>query len=300
MLSTIRRPVAGLAVLLTAALAVSACGDSAKSATGPSAAPSKSNSKVAAEVPSRVKAKGTLMVATDATYPPNEFIAPDGHTVIGWDPELIKALGAAMGLKVKVVNASFDSILPGLASGKYDIGMAGFTDTKEREKTVDFVTYFSAGTSLYVKTQGGPSISTLSDLCGRKVAVEKGTVQQDYATGQSKKCKAAGRLGVDVLTFPDQNGANLALSSGRAEVGMADSPPAAWLAKQSGGRLKVVGKPFGTAPYGVAIPKGTGMPQPVLDALKAVMANGAYDAILRKWGIQDGAIHDPAINGAHG
>jgi polar amino acid transport system substrate-binding protein len=58
--------------------------------------------------------------------------------------------------------------------------------------------------------------------------------------------------------------------------------------------------PFGTAPYGVAIPKGTGMPQPVLDALKAVMANGAYDAILRKWGIQDGAIHDPAINGAQG
>jgi polar amino acid transport system substrate-binding protein len=178
--------------------------------------------------------------------------------------------------------------------------MAGFTDTKEREKTVDFVTYFSAGTSLYVKAQGGPAINTLSDLCGRKVAVEKGTVQQDYATGQSKKCKTAGRPAVDVLTFPDQNGANLALSSGRGEVGMADSPVAAWLAKKSGGRLTVAGKPFGTAPYGVAIPKGTGMPQPVLDALKVAMANGAYDAILRKWGIQDGAIHDPVINGAQG
>jgi polar amino acid transport system substrate-binding protein len=247
-----------------------------------------------------VKAKGTLTVATDATYPPNEFVAGDGHTVIGWDPELINALGASMGLKVKIVNAPFDSILPGLASGKYDIGMAGFTDTKEREKTVDFVTYFSAGTSLYVKTQGGPAISTLSDLCGRKVAVEKGTVQQNYATGQSKKCKAAGRPAVDVQTFPDQNGANLALSSGRADVGMADSAPAAWLTKQSGGRLKVVGKPFGTAPYGVAVPKGTGMPKPVLDALKVTMANGTYGAILRKWGIQDGAIHHPVINGAQG
>jgi polar amino acid transport system substrate-binding protein len=300
MLATMRRPVAGFAVLITAALAVSGCGDSAKSATGPSAAPSKSNSKVVAEVPARVKAKGTLTVATDATYPPNEFVAGDGHTVIGWDPELINALGASMGLKVKIVNAPFDSILPGLASGKYDIGMAGFTDTKEREKTVDFVTYFSAGTSLYVKTQGGPAISTLSDLCGRKVAVEKGTVQQNYATGQSKKCKAAGRPAVDVQTFPDQNGANLALSSGRADVGMADSAPAAWLTKQSGGRLKVVGKPFGTAPYGVAVPKGTGMPKPVLDALKVTMANGTYGAILRKWGIQDGAIPHPVINGAQG
>jgi polar amino acid transport system substrate-binding protein len=298
--STIRRPVAGLAVLLAAALAVSGCGDSARSNTGPSAAPSKANSKVVAEVPARVKAKGTLTVATDATYPPNEFIAPDGHTVIGMDPDLIKALGATMGLKVKVVNAPFESILPGLASGKYDIGMAGFTDTKEREKTVDFVTYFSAGTSFYVNTRGGPAINSLADLCGHKVAVEKGTVQADDATAQSKKCTAGGRPAVDVLTFPDQNGANLALSSGRAEVGMADSPPAAWLTKKSGGRLKVVGQPFGTAPYGVAIPKGTGLPRPLLDALKAAMADGTYDAILRKWGIENGAIHDPVINGAGG
>jgi polar amino acid transport system substrate-binding protein len=79
---------------------------------------------------------------------------------------------------------------------------------------------------------------------------------------------------------------------------MADSPPAAWLTKKSGGRLKVVGRQYGTAPYGVALPKGTGMPQPVLDALKAAMADGTYDAILRKWGIQSGAIHDPVINGA--
>jgi polar amino acid transport system substrate-binding protein len=300
MRSTIRRPVSGLAVLAAAALAISGCGDTAKSNTRPAAAPSKANGKVAAEVPARVKAKGTLTVATDATYPPNEFIAPDGHTVIGMDADLINALGATMGVKVKVVNASFESILPGLASGKYDIGMAGFTDTKAREKTVDFVTYFSAGTSFYVRSQGGPAINTLADLCGRTVAVEKGTVQADDAAAQGKRCKAAGKPAVEVLTFPDQNGANLALSSGRAEVGMADSPPAAWLTKQSGGRLKVVGRAYGTAPYGVALPKGSGMPQPVLDALKAAMADGTYDAILRKWGIQSGAIHDPVVNGAQG
>src|SRR5665213_1101755 len=92
------------------------------------------NKKVAAEVPAAYKTKGTLTVAADATYAPNEFIASNGKTVIGMDADLAKALGIVMGLKVKVVNATFDSIIPGLASHKYDIGMSSFTDTKAREK----------------------------------------------------------------------------------------------------------------------------------------------------------------------
>jgi len=104
-----------------------------------------SNSAVAALVPAALKSKGTLTVAADATYAPNEFIAPDGHTVIGMDADLMQAIATAMGLKIKIVNATFDSIIPGLASGKYDVGASSFTDTKEREKTVDFVDYLTAG-----------------------------------------------------------------------------------------------------------------------------------------------------------
>ena len=170
--------------------------------------------------------------------------------------------------------------------------MSSFTDTKAREKVVDFVTYFSAGTSFYVKTDGGPAITGLSDLCGHTVAVEKGTTQETDATAQSVKCKAAGKKGVNVLTFPDQNGANLALTSGRAQVGMADSPVAAYQVKQSNGQFKLVGQPYGTAPYGIAIPKGNGMAQPILDALKELMANGTYNAILTKWGIASGRDHE--------
>ena len=117
-------------------------------------------------------AGGTLVVATDATYAPNEFIGTDGKTVSGMDPDLAAALGSALHRKVKVVNATFDAIIPGLASGKYDLGMSSFTDTKAREKVVDFVTYFSAGTSFYVKASGGPTINSLADLCGHSVAVE--------------------------------------------------------------------------------------------------------------------------------
>jgi len=249
----------------------------------------------AATVPSKYK-KG-LKVAADATYAPNEFIASNGHTVVGMDADLAKAIGGVLHVKVTVVNATFDSIIPGLAAGKYDLGMSSFTDTKAREKVVDFVTYFSAGTSFYGKG-GGSTIGSLGALCGHTVGVEKGTTQQDDSTAQNAKCKKAGKKGVTVSTFPDQNGVNLALSSGRVQVAMADSPVAAYQVKQSHGQFRLMGKPYGTAPYGIAIPKKSGLAQPILSAVKTLMKDGKYMKILRKWGIQAGAIHNPKINGA--
>jgi polar amino acid transport system substrate-binding protein len=285
-----------LAIMAAAALSVGACGDDNSSSS--SADTTATASKAAADVPAAIKSKGTLRVAADATYAPNEFIGPDGKKVVGMDADLADAIAASLGLKAKVVNATFDAIIPGLASHKYDLGMSSFTDTKERERTVDFVTYFSAGTSFYVKSDGGPTITTLADLCGHKVAVEKGTTQADDVAAQEHKCAKDGKPSPKLLVFPDQNGANLALSSGRADIGMADSPVAAYQVKQSDGAFKLGPKPYGTAPYGIAIPKDTGMAKPVLAALKALMADGTYKKILDKWGIASGAISDPVINGA--
>ena len=288
-------------LLALAATVVAGCGSSKKSSTAATLSTSTSTSvsssgggELASEVPAKFKGK-TLVVAADATYAPNEFVGPNGKTVEGMDVDLADAIGKELGTPVKVVNATFDSIIPGLAAGKYGLGISSFTDTKERQKTVDFVTYFSAGTSFYTKAQGGATVNSLADLCGKTVAVEKGTTQQTDAEAQSKKC---GSNAVKILTFPDQNGANLAISSGRAQVGMADSPVAAYQVKKSGGQFKLTGQPYGTAPYGIAIPKNTGLDKPILDAVKALMANGTYNQILSKWGIQSGAIKTPAINAA--
>jgi polar amino acid transport system substrate-binding protein len=285
--------------------AIGGCGSSSSSSSssasssGTTSTPAAgSNAAVAAEVPAAIKSKGTLTVAADASYAPNEFFAPDGHTVIGMDADLVKALGAVMGLKVNVVNVIFDSIIPGLAAGKYDLGASSFTDNKMREKTVDFVDYFSVGESFFTKSQGGTSVNTLPDLCGHTVAVEKGTVEKDDATGQSAKCTKAGKKAVTVLVFPDQNGANLALASGRAQLGFADSPIAGYQVKKTNGQFKLVGQTFGVAPYGLAIPKGNGLAKAVLDSVKALIANGQYTTILTKWGVQAGAITNPVINGA--
>lgn len=298
---------AGLAALALVVALAAGCGGSSKKASSTTTAATTTtattistpavDSTVAAQVPAKFKSK-TLIVAADATYAPNEFIGANGKTVEGMDPDLGKALAAVMGVKVKLVNASFDGIIPGLAAGKYDLGMSSFTDTKERQKTVDFVTYFQAGTSFYVKAAGGPTINSLADLCGHTVGVERGTTQASDATAQSGKCKSAGKSAVKVSVYPDQNAANLAISSGRAQVGMADSPVAAYIVKQSKGQFKLSGKSYNTAPYGIAIPKGNGMAKPILAALKVLMSDGTYKAILTKWGIQEGAITNPKINGA--
>jgi len=299
---------AGLTVLALVVVFTAGCGGSGKKAssttttaatttTATTISTPATDSTVAAQVPSKFKSK-TLVVAADATYAPNEFIGSNGKTVEGMDPDLGKALAAVMGIKVKVVNTSFDGIIPGLAAGKFDVGMSSFTDTKERQKTVDFVTYFQAGTSFYVKASGGPTINSLADLCGHSVGVERGTTQADDATKQSGKCKSAGKSGVKVSVYPDQNAANLSISSGRAQVGMADSPVAAYIVKQSNGQFKLTGKSYNTAPYGIAIPMGSGLTKPFLGALKVLMSDGTYKAILTKWGVEDGAITNPKINGA--
>lgn len=159
----------------------------------PASAPASTNTPTvdAAAVkllPASIRSAGTLKVAADASYAPDEFIAKDGKTVIGMDADLAKALGTVLGLKVTVSNVTFDAIISAIQNGRYDLGMSSFTDNTDREKQVNFVTYFSAGTSFYVKANGGPNIQTISDLCGHTVAVEAGTTEETDAKAQAKKC----------------------------------------------------------------------------------------------------------------
>jgi polar amino acid transport system substrate-binding protein len=308
-MGTRRRTFVALSSLLCV-LAVAACGSKSSSTTSvgsPATSPSNQSGASAAAVPavaklvpSAIKSKGTLTVAADASYAPDEFFAPDGKTVIGMDADLAKALGGVMGLKVSVVNATFDSIIPGLAAGKFDLGASSFTDTKEREKTVDFVDYANVGESFYTKAQGGTSISSINDICGKTVSVEKATTEQMDAQTQSGKCKKAGKPAVNVLVFPDQNGANLAVSSGRAQLGFADTPVAAYQVEKTSGQFKVVGSAYASAPYGLAIPKQTKLAPAVQAALKELISNGTYKTIMTHWGLNSIAIPAAAvkINGA--
>jgi polar amino acid transport system substrate-binding protein len=286
-----------------AVVVLAGCGSSSStssSSTGNAATPTTLaiDPSIAKQVPAVIKSKGVLNVATEAQYAPNEFIAPDGHTVIGMDADLMHSIASLMGLKVKLIDSNFETIIPGLASGRYDLGASSFTDTKEREKTVDFVTYFQAGITFYALSSSSAVVNAVGDLCGKTVALEKGTTEQEEATKQSATCTKEGKKAVKVLVFPGQNPVNLAVASGRAEMGMADSPVAAYQVKQSGGKFKELCKCYGFAPYGIAVPKKSGMTTPILAAVKELISNGTYTKILAKWGVGSGAITSPKIDGA--
>lgn len=304
--SVLRRPIVTAGVIALALGAAAACGSSSSggspsggSTVSPASSSAGTNAAAVSKVPAAIMSKGSLSVAADASYAPDEFLAADGTTVQGMDADLAQAIGKELGLTVKVENITFDSIIPGLVDGRYDLGMSSFTDTKAREQQVNFVTYFSAGTSFFEKSAGGPAVTGLDSLCGLKVSVESGTTEESDAKGQSKTCTTAGKAAVDVESFNTQNEANLALSSGRADVSMADSPVAAYQVKQSNGAFKLVGTPYGTAPYGIAVPKQDGtLDLAVQDALTALISDGTYSQILTKWGLTSGGITNPVINGA--
>jgi polar amino acid transport system substrate-binding protein len=263
------------------------------SANAPSVTPT-ADAALAAKVPDAVKADGVIKVGTDSTYAPNEFLASDGKTIQGFDVDLFNAVAAKLGLKAEFTTAPFDNIIPSVGSGKYEVGVSSFTINNDRKKQVDMVSYFSAGTQWAAKTG-----STLNpdDACGKKVAVQKGTVQVDDVTARSKKCTDAGKPAIKIDQYQGQDEATAAVVSGKDDAMLADSPVAAYAVKQTKEQLQLLGEIYDSAPYGYVVKKNQGeFAQALADALKAVIADGSYRAALEKWGVQQGAITDPQVN----
>lgn len=296
-----RLALGGLAVAL--ALATAACGDDDPSTIDPNASGSNTPSAtstvdaaLAAKVPADIKADGVIKVGTDSTYAPSEFLAEDGKTIQGFDVDLFNAVAAKLGLKAEYVTAPFDNIIPSVTSGKYEIGVSSFTVNKERLQTVDMVSYFSAGTQWGAKA-GSPA--TPDNACGLNVAVQKGTVQVDDLTAKSKACTDAGKNAIKIDQYQSQADATAAVVSGKSNAMLADSPVVAYAVKQTNGQLQLVGDIYDSAPYGYVVKKNNGeFAQAIADALKAIIADGSYNAALAKWGVEAGAITDPAVNPA--
>jgi polar amino acid transport system substrate-binding protein len=258
----------------------------------------KKDPMVAALVPASLKKQGYITAAMDATYPPDEFVAANGTTVIGMDADFNVALGAIMGVPWKSVNATFDTIIAGLQGNKFDAGNSSFTIRKSREKQVNFVSYFQAGEGFYVLKSSTLKLNGLLSLCGRTVAVETGTSEAADAQSTVKSCKTAHKTADTVLPYSNQSEANVAVSSGRAQIGFADSQVAGYIVVQSKGQFKLDGSAFEVAPYGFAFAKSSRLDIATLAAVKDLMKDGIYMKILDKWGVQAGAINDPKINPA--
>jgi polar amino acid transport system substrate-binding protein len=256
------------------------------------------NAAAAKLVPAAYK-HATLQVATDATYAPDEMMS--GSKVVGFDVNIIDAVAKTLGIKVQENNVSFDTIIAGMLANKYQIGNSSFTDTKAREKQVNFVDYFVAGEGVYVLKSSKATFSGLKSFCGHTVAVETSTTEQTDATNASKSC--TGGKKVTVLNFTTQTEANQAVLSGHATYGFLDSQIADYVVATSGGKFKSVGMAINVAPYGIATQKnakGLALAKAIRAALKVMIANGTYAAILKHFGVQAGAVaaSKVVLNGA--
>ncbi|MFF0877981.1 ABC transporter substrate-binding protein [Micromonospora aurantiaca (nom. illeg.)] len=287
--------VAGAAVLL---LSLAACGE--EESTGqPGGGPSVSSSvdaALAAKVPDAIKSDGKIVVGTDSTYAPAEFLDTDGKTVIGFDVELFTAVAAKLGLKAEFVSAPFGDIINGVNSGKYEAGVSSFTINDDRKAQANMVSYFQVGTQ-WVTKRGNPAGVALDNACGKKIAVQKDTVQVEDIQKRSKACTDAGKPAITIDQFPGQDAATAAVVSGKDDAMLADYPVGVYAVTQSNDALELLDKQYEAAPYGYVLAKEqTQLAEAVRDATKAVIADGSYKQVLDKWKVGDGAITDPAIN----
>jgi polar amino acid transport system substrate-binding protein len=282
------------------ALVLAACGgdgtEGGGTATTQGAAPAVDQA-LAAKVPAEIKSDGKILIGTDSSYAPNEFLDTDGKTVIGFDVDLFDAVAAKLGLQTEWQSAAFDAIIPGVLSGKYEIGVSSFTINDERKQQVNMVSYFSAGTQWGTKT-GNPAGVQPDDACGKKVAVQTNTVQhtEDLPKRQAD-CKSAGKPAITIDAYQRQDQATAAVVSGKDDAMLADSPIVAYAVKQTNGQLELLGDIYDSAPYGYVVEKDqTDFAQALADAVKALIADGTYKTVLTKWGVEAGAIDNPAVN----
>lgn len=302
-----RRPVILCTGAGTLVLALVACGGSsgpasstASSSAGGSssdlAAAVKADSDLAAKVPKTISSDGIIKSGTDATYAPNEFLDKDGKTVIGFDVDLFRAVAAKLGLKAEVSPAPFNAIIPGVSSGKYEIGVSSFTISSDREKQTNMVSYFSAGTQ-WASKKGNPDNVDPNNACGKKIAVQKATVQADDVTARSAKCTSAGKPAIQVDQYQGQDQATAAVVSGKDQAMLADSPVIAYGVVQTHGQLQKLGAIYDSAPYGyVVAKKDTAFADALAGAMNALIKDGTYKKILDSWYVGDGAMSNAQVN----
>lgn len=287
----------GIAVIGVVALLLSACGSqSLGGEPGPTgAAPTvTTDTSLADKLPQSIKNKGTIVIGTDASYAPNEFLDPDGKTVVGFDVDLFNAVAAKFGIKTQWMPADFDGIITGVTAKKYDIGISSFTINAQRLGQATMVSYFSAGTQ-WATQAGNPKQVDPDNACGKTVAVQTGTVQEEVdLPARQAKC---GDNKIKILPFKGQDEATAAVAAGRADAMLADLPVVVYAASQSAGKLEPLGDQYDAAPYGYVLPKDQAdFGAAIVEALTQLKAEGAYDQIAKKWEVDQGGISDFAVN----
>ncbi|MBO1414371.1 ABC transporter substrate-binding protein [Streptomyces sp. FH025] len=299
-----RRPaLSGAALAAAAALLLSGCGGSGQADPGDPVKDAR------AKLPKAQRSAGALRVGMDVNYAPVEFRGPDGKPT-GLDPDIAEALGRILDVRIDLVDTPFDKLVPNLQAKQVDLVMSAFSDVRQRREGldetgkqvnpgVDFVDYFIAGTSIVVPKGNPKGIRTLDDLCGKTVALQQATTQDEIATRQVAVCARTGRQ-LTVHRLDTDAKALAEVASGAAVAGLNDFPVAAYAAKTTdgGNRFEVTGGQSTSSPYGIAVRKeDTDLRDTLAKAVDQLIRSGEYDKILAKWNVSAGAAQNAVVNG---
>ncbi|MFI7407696.1 ABC transporter substrate-binding protein [Streptomyces sp. NPDC049627] len=291
-------------------LALTACGGDT-SGTAPAGAPAspaptddpvaavRKVDSAAALLPADVRKAGTLRVGSSIGFPPGAYY-PNGtdKAPAGQDIDLADAVAKVLGVGLERQDASFETILPALGSGKYDVGTGNFGVTTERLRTVDFVTYINDGQGFAVKkgnTALKSKITDLTRLCGLTIGTGAGTTFEATLTAQKGVCAEAGKKPYDVKVYSENAATLTALQQGRIDVIMSTINGLRYQAAQPASQTTFLGE-FHRLDVGFAFKKGSPLTKAFQAAVNELIKDGTYARILKKWGTSASAIETSRIN----
>ncbi|MFD9356802.1 ABC transporter substrate-binding protein [Streptomyces sp. NPDC060031] len=292
------------AIAVAGALILTGCGDQTdNSSSTPSG--NANSAPLFSKLPEKIQKAGVIKVGTDAAYAPMEYT--EGGKIVGVDPDIADALAKQLGVKFQFTSGTFDGLITSLETGRQDVAMSSISDNKKRQeglddkgqkigKGVDFVDYFSSGVSLIVKKGNPQNIKSLDDLCGKTVAVQRGTIYEDTFKAQAEKC---GDKKLTIEAFDTDAEAQTRVKAGGAVADMNDFPVAAYIAKTSGGGndFEVGGQQSDVGLFGIAVSKeNTQLRDALKEALDATIKDGSYAKVLEKWNVKDSAVQSATVN----
>jgi polar amino acid transport system substrate-binding protein len=296
---------AGLAVLL----ALTACGGTA-TGTQQSEIPKTQNTADISEgvkpdeaaialLPQSYKDKGELTVAMDLSSPPTTFLAEDNVTPIGVNPDIARLVAKKLGLKLKFMNTAFDTIIPGIDAGRYDFTATTMSATPERLKVLDMIDYLKGGSAVMVAA-GNPLNLTNDTLCGKNIAVTKGSTQQlKHLPNVSEwTCTSQGKPPINGVTLPNVQEALTQLHSKRVDGVFYDAGALAWAQIQQPKIFTVLEPRMDTRTntnVAVGLKKGSPLTPALQKALQSVLETPEYKKSLEYWGLGESAITEAKI-----
>lgn len=247
-------------------------------------------------------AQGTKTVINAATvpkYPPFEFKDPASGKLIGFDVDIVDAIAAKIGIKVKWIDSSFDQLISSIETKRADIMVAGMADTPERRASVSFLDYLHANSVFFTLRANAARFPDINALCGKRVATARRTIWPAAIEKWSDDhCTAAGKPAVIVVGTDGSPDTRLQLNQGRADAAVQGAETIPYQNTIEGNRYVILGKPFLVQQMGLGFAKDDSpFGQKLKQALAALIADGTYQELLRKWDLTDSAIEQAMING---